>query len=377
MEVLRAISDRFWSRHVWLPPNSTWEDVSKNDVIQHTISTDLIYPIPMALMVLVIRLVCERVMFAPLGVALGLKNVKSKRAPPNAVLEKAYAKIKGPHTHKLIQGLSKQLDISERQIERWLRLRRSQDRPTTLTKFCESSWRCFYYAISFTYGIYVLHDKVWFKDINHCWYNYPHQHLTNDLWWYYMTNMAFYWSLTFSQFFDVKRKDFWQMFVHHIATLLLMSFSWVCNLYRIGSLVIIVHDIADIFLDGAKAAKYANYQRICDCIFALFTCVWIVSRLIVYPFWIIKATSIEAPTVVEMFPAYYIFNSLLLLLLVLHIGWTYLILRIVQNSIMAGKMDGDVRSSSSDDEFPSPITDDDLTKSNNHNSTPTKNGKLN
>jgi hypothetical protein len=49
-------------------------------------------------------------------------------------------------------------------------------------------------------------------------------------------------------------------------------------------------------------------------------------------------TSIEAPTIIEMFPAYYIFNFLLLLLLVLHIGWTYLILRIVYNSIMAGQV---------------------------------------
>lgn len=37
-----------------------------------------------------------------------------------------------------ISGLAKQLDWSERQVERWLRLRRSQDKPSTLTKFCEN-----------------------------------------------------------------------------------------------------------------------------------------------------------------------------------------------------------------------------------------------
>jgi len=49
-----------------------------------------------------------------------------------------------------------------------------------------------------------------------------------------------------------------------------------------------------------------------------------------------------------MFPAYYIFNSLLCVLLVLHIFWTYLILKIVHNSLNAGQMDGDIRSSSDD-----------------------------
>jgi sphingoid base N-palmitoyltransferase len=99
------------------------------------------------------------------------------------------------------------------------------------------------------FGLCVLRNKSWVWDINNCWYNYPHQNLTSDIWWYYMMNMAFYWSLAMSQFFDVKRKDFWQMFVHHIATLMLMGFSWMCNLFRIGSLVIMVHDCADIFLD--------------------------------------------------------------------------------------------------------------------------------
>jgi sphingoid base N-palmitoyltransferase len=115
----------------------------------------------------------------------------------------------------------------------------------------------------------VLMSKSWVWDINNCWYNYPHQNLTSDIWWYYMINMAFYWSLAMSQFFDVKRKDFWQMFVHHIATLMLMGFSWMCNLFRIGSLVIMVHDCADIFLDvmsqNTKKLKFFNKNKISVC----------------------------------------------------------------------------------------------------------------
>jgi len=37
-----------------------------------------------------------------------------------------------------------------------------------------------------------------------------------------------------------------------------------------------------------------------------------------------------------MFPAYYIFNSLLLMLLVLHVIWTYMILKIVVDSLQKG-----------------------------------------
>jgi len=37
-----------------------------------------------------------------------------------------------------IVGLAKQVELSERQVERWLRLRRSQNKPSTLTKFSET-----------------------------------------------------------------------------------------------------------------------------------------------------------------------------------------------------------------------------------------------
>ena len=43
----------------------------------------------------------------------------------------------------------------------------------------------------------------------------------------------------------------------------------------------------------------------------------------------------EAPQLVEMFPAYYIFNGLLSILLVLHVIWTYFILKMAYFSVYA------------------------------------------
>ena len=64
-----------------------------------------------------------------------------------------------------------------------------------------------------------------------------------------MIELSFYWALCISQFFDVKRKDFWEMFIHHVTTIALMAFSWTCNLTRVGTLVLVIHDCADIFLE--------------------------------------------------------------------------------------------------------------------------------
>ncbi|CAB0043426.1 unnamed protein product [Trichogramma brassicae] len=319
MELARNFSDIFWTPNIWLPPNVSWADIAPTPQNRYADYRQLAYPLPMALALLLLRYALERYCFAPLGRNLGIKTSRSKKATPNPILEKAYAtkKIK----QKQITSLAKQLDWTERQVERWLRLRKTQDKPSTLTKFCENSWRCLYYTYSFLFGLYILWDK----------------------------KMALGYKPFISQYFDVKRKDFWQMFIHHIATIVLMCFSWIGNLTRIGTLVLLVHDCADIFLEAAKMAKYANYQKVCDFIFVIFTVLWIVTRMGIFPFWIIYSTLIEAPKIVPMFPAYYIFNSLLSLLLVLHAFWTWLILKIAYNAFNAGQMEGDIRSDSSEE----------------------------
>lgn len=87
-------------------------------------------------MLLFCFLIC-RYWLTPIGMSLGIKNKKVKKAPYNEVLEKAH-QSKEKLKHKQITGLAKQLDWPERKVERWLRVRRSQDKPTTLVKFCEN-----------------------------------------------------------------------------------------------------------------------------------------------------------------------------------------------------------------------------------------------
>jgi hypothetical protein len=114
------------------------------------------------------------------------------------------------------------------------------------------------------------------------------QGITNDVWWYYMLSLSFYWALLFSVFEDIKRKDFLEMMIHHIITILLLVLSWTCNLVRVGTLVLVIHDCADIFLESAKMMKYIKWQRTCDILFGIFTLTWIGTRLVMYPFWILN-----------------------------------------------------------------------------------------
>ena len=106
--------------------------------------------------------------------------------------------------------------------------------------------RCIFYTVMLCYGWWCLWDKPWLWDIRHCWYDYPFHSVPADIWCYYMMELSFYWSLSISQFADVKRKDFWEMFIHHNATILLMMFSWTDHFTRIGRDYFITHQTTEI-----------------------------------------------------------------------------------------------------------------------------------
>lgn len=62
MGVWQQISSTFWSTSVWLPPNTTWDDIapgSRPDV-DHADYRDLWWPLPMAVALLIIRISVEK-----------------------------------------------------------------------------------------------------------------------------------------------------------------------------------------------------------------------------------------------------------------------------------------------------------------------------
>lgn len=47
-----------------------------------------------------------------------------------------------------------------------------------------------------------------------------------------MIETSFYYSLLLASFFDVRRSDFWQLIVHHVVTIGLLSSSFTINFVR-------------------------------------------------------------------------------------------------------------------------------------------------
>ncbi|XP_057407128.1 ceramide synthase 6 isoform X3 [Balaenoptera acutorostrata] len=275
----------FWNERFWLPHNVTWADLKNTEEATFPQAEDLYLAFPLAFCMLMVRLIFERFVAKPCAIALNIQANGPQIAQPNAILEKVFTAITKHPDEKRLEGLSKQLDWDVRSIQRWFRQRRNQEKPSTLKRFCESMWKFSFGLYIFTYGVRFLKKTPWLWNTRHCWYNYPYQPLTPDLHYYYILELSFYWSLMFSQFTDIKRKDFGVMFLHHLVSIFLITFSYVNNMARVGTLVLCLHDSADALLEAAKMANYAKFQKICDLLFVMFAMVFITTRLGIFPLW--------------------------------------------------------------------------------------------
>lgn len=112
---------------------------------------------------------------------------------------------------------------------------------------------------------------------------------------------------------------------------------FVCRFYRVGTVVMLLHDANDVLMEAAKLAKYRNREDLATGFFASFTVAWLLLRLVCYPLLVIRSTLFEFPKVIDTSATvYYMFNALLCMLLVLHVYWFTLILRIVWIALATG-----------------------------------------
>uniref|UniRef100_A0A8C3RTG8 Homeobox domain-containing protein n=1 Tax=Chelydra serpentina TaxID=8475 RepID=A0A8C3RTG8_CHESE len=197
--MLHSLNEWLWWHEYWLPPGITWEDMKESEDIHYPQPQDLLLSIPCALLLIIIRYLFERFVARPLGRKLGLRDKVRLNAPPNPVLETFYAThSKDPKEGQLI-SLSKQCDLPTRKVERWFRYRRNQDKPSLTTKFCEASLCT---ASQHLYG------PSW---------NVPSRcpsPLLPSVFWYYMLELSFYFSLVCTLPFDVKRKVILHTFIN-------------------------------------------------------------------------------------------------------------------------------------------------------------------
>jgi hypothetical protein len=104
---LEAVGEWFWSDTFWLPPNVTWEDMGSQKQVNYASFADLGYPIPLGLLIILIRSLVENRIFRPLGLKLGIKNVTRRHPEAIPELEAAFKVQVKNSTSKKISNFQK------------------------------------------------------------------------------------------------------------------------------------------------------------------------------------------------------------------------------------------------------------------------------
>ncbi|XP_026394558.1 LAG1 longevity assurance homolog 2-like isoform X2 [Papaver somniferum] len=225
-----------------------------------------------------------------------------------------------------------------------------------VAKCSESMWKLTYYGTVQACLLTVIYHEPWSRDINQYFKGWPNQELKLPFTLLYMCQCGFYlYSIAALLTWETRRKDFSIMMSHHIVTVFLIGFSYFTSFFRIGLIVVALHDACDVFMEAAKVFKYSENEFAASVIFGFFAVSWVILRLVFFPFWVIRCSSYNLIEVLKLSEAYhtflyYFFNTMLLTLLNFHIYWWILIYSMIRRQLKnRGKVGEDIRSDSDDD----------------------------
>lgn len=233
-----------------------------------------------------------------------------------------------------------------------------------INKFKESAWKFIYFLSAELLALSVTCNESWFTDSRYFWAGpgdlvWPDLKMKLKLKLLYMYAGGFYlYSIFATLYWETRRSDFAAQIIHHVTTVSLIVLSYIYGFARIGSVVLAIHDASDVFMEIAKMSKYSGFDMIADIFFILFATAFTLLRIICYPLWVIRSTCYEVLFLVDTEKdrtartiLYFVFNAMLICLLVLHLFWLRLILRMLMNQILSrGHITDDVREDSESDD---------------------------
>eukprot|EP01038_Epipyxis_sp_PR26KG_P005920 gene5920-8165_t len=235
-----------------------------------------------------------------------------------------------------------------------------------IVKFVEACWRFIFYFSFCIFGYFALFVPEMAKWIGnpHMYYeNWPYHTVSRTILLYYEIELGAY--IHQLMWTEVTRSDSIEMIIHHFVTISLILISYLTNHFRAGSILLILHDSADVFLESAKVFNYASKAKgnefckyVCDALFVIFAIVFLVTRLIFYPKYVVLSVLTEGiETYGCGFTGCYVFIGLLVSLQALHIFWFYLILKMAIKLIFTSGITKDERSDDEEEMEAEPSAD--------------------
>ena len=149
-------------------------------------------------------------------------------------------------------------------------------------RFAEQAWILVYAGMFWSTGMYIMYNSEYFFNLRALWRDWPTRELDGLMKWYYLVQFAFWLQQIVVVNIEERRKDFWQMFSHHIVTCILIFCSYGYHQTKVGNVILCLMDLVDILLPAAKLLKYMHFQLATDIMFGVFMVAWFITRHVLY-----------------------------------------------------------------------------------------------
>jgi len=223
-------------------------------------------------------------------------------------------------------------------------------------KGARSVFKFFYFVTACIVGWCVLKDVEFMRksllcngDLSKTFEDFPYFKKSEYFNIYYLVQFGYHFESFVSQLLSKPKNDYIEMVLHHIVTVLLIFLSYMSNYSNVGAPIMFLHDWSDIFTASSRMLLDAPGGKIPTVIsFFILIASWIYSRLYVFPFEVIRLAGIKYLPRNNLYIllniyshpyAPYFLVSMLLVLLLLHIYWFYLLMKIVYKLIVEKKQE--------------------------------------
>ena len=340
----RTVYDFVWNEWFWLPENQTWAEMrARPDVVYHGVVEVWVWPIVFGSIMLHLRCLYFNTYVAmPLAKLMGIPVSFVEPPVKNKVLEYLYKCYKKNVPENVLKESAATSGLSDEYITDWLAKRHESSTPTSFMRFSNTCFSQVAHIISFSLAIRAVYNRPWLTDISLCFENYPHQSVEPNVWYLYIVVLSFYWEQLFWQLVDLKNSQTVIEIIHHVTTIVLMSFSWTGGFSRMGTLFLVSHEGNDIPLLFGKMFNYAKYYKMKDLLFAIFVVYWLSTRMVIYPWYILWECYFRMPPG-TVSPAVRFQYCWAFALLILNFLWTSLIVRVVYSLLVKGNPIDDIR----------------------------------
>ncbi|OTB00536.1 hypothetical protein M426DRAFT_234842 [Hypoxylon sp. CI-4A] len=151
-----------------------------------------------------------------------------------------------------------------------------------VTRFSEQGWMLMYNSVFWSLGMYIYFNSPYFLNMEELWTNWPQRELSKLMKGYILAQCSYWTQQLLVVNIEARRKDYWQMIVHHLTTVSLIASAYAYHQTRVGNLILVLMDAIELIFPLAKCLKYLGFTTACDIVFGIFMVAWFLTRHVFY-----------------------------------------------------------------------------------------------